>query len=225
MHATGPDQPVLVSADAGRLQQVAANLLTNAVEFTPSGGHVDVGVTSDGQRAVLVVRDTGEGITAAFLPHVFARFRQADGTVARRYGGLGLGLSIVASLARLHGGDVRAESPGPGQGSTFTVTLPLADASVLPEPVAAPAQAPAPGTGALAGVRILVVDDDEDVRTLVSTMLERAGAEVRSLDSGLAVQYTLTRMQPHVLVIDIGLPEEDGYSLAARRAGLTRVPT
>lgn len=217
IRASAAERAILVSADAGRLQQVAMNLLTNAVKFTPAGGLVQVRVDATAHHARLVVTDTGEGIAPSFLPHVFARFRQADGSVARRHGGLGLGLSIVLSLARLHGGDVQAESDGPGKGATFTVTLPLADA-LSPAIISAPApeatQVAAPG--ALEGIRVLVVDDDTDVRNVVATMLESVGAQVRALESGAAVQYTLARMQPHVLVIDIGLPDEDGYSLIRR---------
>ena len=218
IRASAADRPVLVSADSGRLQQVAMNLLTNAVKFTPAGGLVRVRVDATAHHARFIVTDTGEGISPSFLPHVFARFRQADGSVARRHGGLGLGLSIVLSLARLHGGDVQAESDGPGRGATFTVTLPLADAlapsSASAPPLETPQMAAAPG--ALEGIRVLLVDDDTDVRTVVATMLESVGAQVRALESGAAVQYTLARMQPHVLVIDIGLPDEDGYSLIRR---------
>lgn len=210
-----PGRPILVSADAGRLQQIAMNLLTNAVKFTPPGGLIDVRVDALGQQARLVVSDTGEGIPASFLPHVFARFRQADGSVARRHGGLGLGLSIVISLARMHGGDVQAESAGPGLGSTFTVTLPLAEMRAdSPAMSTGTLQPSAPG--ALQGIRVLLVDDDTDVRNVVSTMLESVGAEVHALVSGAEIEPALTRVQPHVLVVDIGLPDEDGYSLLRR---------
>ncbi len=208
----------IVHGDTGRLQQIASNLVMNAIKFTPPGGRITVRLATRGDRAELVVSDTGEGLAPAFVPHLFTRFRQADGTVGRRHGGLGLGLSIVQSLARLHGGEVSASSGGPGQGATFTVTLPLAD-------VRAPATAnPLDGrigdvpsvAGGLGGMRVLVVDDEPDVRTVVSTLLRQAGAQVLALESGEAIQDSLERLRPHVLLIDIGMPGEDGYSLIRR---------
>jgi signal transduction histidine kinase len=211
-------EPPTVSGDPGRLQQVAANLLVNAVKFSPPGNKITVGVGTDCGRAQLVVADDGEGIEAAFLPQLFTRFRQADGTTSRRHGGLGLGLSIVASLVRLHGGEVRAASDGPGKGATFTVTLPLAPVRSSPEAgdAAIAGLGSTPSAGTLAGVRILVVDDEQDVRLVVSRLLEQMGAQVVALESGAEIERTLADLQPHVLVIDIGMPSEDGYALVRR---------
>lgn len=215
LHA--PAEPVIVNGDPGRLQQMASNLLVNAIKFTPPGGTVSVSIGTTLTRARLVVSDTGVGLEPAFMPHVFARFRQADSTVSRRHGGLGLGLSIVMSLAKLHGGDVEAASDGAGTGATFTVTLPIATDSVADEAirggVAAAAQL---APDALAGTRILVVEDDADVRGVVARLLEKVGAAVAVLPSGEALTNELQEFRPHLLLIDIGLPGEDGYSLVRR---------
>jgi CheY-like chemotaxis protein len=212
-----PPVPV-VSGDIDRLQQVAANLLVNAVKFTPRGGNVRVSVLIAEGRARLVVADDGEGIDAGFLPHVFTRFRQADSSAARRHGGLGLGLTIVSSLARLHGGEVEAASDGPGRGTTFTVTFPLSsDPAVATTEATRAAAGEAPGTAAtLSGLRILVVDDEPDVRAVVSGMLEQLGAEVVPLESGESIEPSLASFQPHLMLVDIGMPGEDGYALMRR---------
>jgi signal transduction histidine kinase/CheY-like chemotaxis protein len=204
------DVPV-VTGDAGRLQQIAANLIGNAVKFTSPGGHVTVSLSIASDRARLAVEDDGEGMDAAFLPHVFARFRQADSTVARRHGGVGLGLSIVASLVRLHGGEAAAASEGPGRGSRFVVTFPLAPDVRAPE-----AHQVVQGARGLAGLRILVVDDEHDVRSVVASLLEASGAAVVALQSGATVEAALATFKPDLLVIDIGMPDEDGYALIGR---------
>lgn len=210
--------PTWVDADPGRLQQVAANLIGNAVKFSASGGRVRVSVRRDGEVAELSVEDDGEGIDAAFLPHVFERFRQADSTVTRRHGGLGLGLAIVANLVELHGGTVQAHSDGPGRGARFVVRLPLVAAA--PESFAAtptePAASPPPEPPDLRAVRVLVIDDEADVRNGLAGLLESAGASVRTLESGAGVALALAEHRPHVLLIDIGMPDEDGYSLIRR---------
>ncbi|WP_437320363.1 response regulator [Sorangium sp. So ce385] len=208
-----------VWGDGGRLQQVVWNLLGNAVKFTPPGGRVAVSLDKVGATAQIRVSDTGEGISAEFLPLVFERFRQADSSIQRRRGGLGLGLSIVRDLVELHGGAVRAESGGPGQGATFTVELPLLPSAEEP---AAPGAALAPrGRGAasppvLAGLRVLVVDDAPDMRELMARLLSGAGAEVRV--AGLAREgFELVEpWRPDVIVSDIGLPGEDGHALIRR---------
>ena len=205
----------LVFGDPNRLQQVVWNLLTNAVKFTPKGGKIDVIVQRVDSHIQIDVRDSGMGISAQFLPHLFERFRQADSSTTRKYGGLGLGLSIVKQLVELHGGNVEAESAGEGQGATFTVALPLRavrDSSPSGEhPTtgrASPIRAP---EVSLAGFRILVVDDERDARELVKSVLAQAGAEVvaaASAGEGLAC------VQAHrldVIVSDIGMPERDGY--------------
>jgi PAS domain S-box-containing protein len=226
-----------VAGDAGRLQQIAWNLLSNAVKFTPRGGSVQVSVGRVESHVELAVRDTGRGIDAEFLPHVFDRFRQADGGTTRSHGGLGLGLAIVRHLVELHGGTVRADSPGAGAGATFTVCLPLsvvrsresaegADQGELPDG-AAPARARA---RALAGTRILIVEDDPDSRRLIERILTNAGARVTAAASAQQAVEQFQRERPDVLISDIGMPGEDGYTLLARlRAlestnGAARVP-
>ncbi len=171
-----------VSGDANRLQQVVWNLLTNAIKYTPSGGRIETQLEGRGGQVVITVRDTGEGITADFLPYVFARFRQADGTTTRRHGGLGLGLAIVRYLVEAHGGVVSAASDGPGHGSVFTVVLPANAGHVAGEAAARPesTQPTVPPPATLQGRRVLVVDDEPDVRELLSVALVQRGAEVRT---------------------------------------------
>jgi signal transduction histidine kinase/ActR/RegA family two-component response regulator len=205
-----------VNADTDRLQQVATNLVVNAVKFTPPGGRIVVRVGTQEERARLVVEDTGQGIPAEFLPHVFVPFRQADGSTTRRHGGLGLGLSIVEHLVRMHGGEVRVESPGEGRGTTFTVLLPLAGKASgrrSPEEHAAARESIAL---LLEGIRVLVVDDEDDVRSAVTRLLEQRGAIVASLPSGEGIESALASHRPHVLLFDIGMPGEDGYVLIRR---------
>ena len=209
--------PAMVLIDFDRMEQVVNNLLVNAIKFTPAGGRVTVSVQADGAVAELVVVDSGEGIDPAFLPHVFSPFRQADSSAARRHGGLGLGLAIVDNLVRLHHGSVQAASPGLGQGTRVTVRLPLAvsgEATVAPPPRHATLQTV--HLTALAGTRVLVVDDEVDVRSAVTRLLEQAGATVVCLDSGTTVAEVLVEHRPHVLVLDLGMPGEDGYSLIRR---------
>ena len=215
----GFDDPQLVRADAGRLQQVAANLIVNAVKFTPSRGTVTVAIDRHDGQARLTVTDTGEGIDAQFLPQLFTRFRQADSSTARRHGGLGLGLSIVAKLVQLHDGQVSASSAGRGRGATFTVTLPLvvesSSAGAVTQQLGAPA-AELPAVARLAGLRILLVEDEEDVRVAVARILEQHGASVLPLRSAAGVEEGITKHSPHVLLIDISMPGEDGYTLIRR---------
>jgi signal transduction histidine kinase len=165
-----------VNGDERRLQQVVWNLLTNAVKFTPEGGEVFVDVREENTTVAIEVRDTGQGIDPAFMPHIFERFRQADSSTTRPHMGLGLGLAIVRHLVELHGGTIGAESKGEGRGSTFRVRLPLLRDGRMqraeePEPIA---------EDALQGVRVLVVDDDEEVRNFVTVVFRNAGAEVRN---------------------------------------------
>jgi PAS domain S-box-containing protein len=212
-----PSEPFVLVADPERLLQVVWNLLSNAVKFTDTEGTVTATVACDGPRVTLTVTDTGRGIPASFLPHVFDRFKQADGTTTRRVGGLGLGLAIVRHIVELHGGQVRAASDGPGRGATFTVTLPVralraerpdAVGSVRAEP-----QAPAALPPSLGGVRVLVVDDEPDARELVFTVLELAGATVEMAGSAAEALTMLRRQPPDVLVSDLGMPDEDGFEL------------
>jgi CheY-like chemotaxis protein len=197
---------------------VVWNLLSNSVKFTPPGGRVEVTLARAGAAARIQVRDTGQGITRDFLPHVFDRFRQADASTTRRHGGLGLGLAIVRHLVELHGGYVEAESDGEGRGATFTVTLPLRP---LQTPLQLPRGAADPGLdsaelAALRGLHVLVVDDEPDTRAVTAAVLERCGCRV-SLADGAAPAFALfERDRPDVLLVDLAMPGEDGYSLLRR---------
>jgi signal transduction histidine kinase len=208
-HVDGMVADVLV--DPQRLQQVVWNLLANAVRFTPKDGWVDVAVRQTHDATQIIVGDTGTGISADFLPHVFDRFRQGQSGTMRSHGGLGLGLSIVRHLVELHGGTVTAESPGLSRGATFTV--------MLPRTASAPATAPRrPAVGehfaiSLPGACVLVVDDDTDTREVVREILQYAGAKVITSGSARETRALIDRFQPDVLIADIGMPDEDGYSL------------
>ncbi|MET0406712.1 MAG: PAS domain-containing protein [Cystobacter sp.] len=201
--------------DPGRLQQVCWNLLVNAVKFTPAGGQVRVRVERSEHAVSLRVTDTGKGIRADFLPHLFERFWQADGSATREHGGLGLGLAIVHHLVGLHGGSVRAESAGEGRGSTFLVTLPVPP--VLPEvrTEALPGVEVAPGVK-LDGVSVLLVEDAPDARELIALMLRERGARVETASTAAEAMGRLQESLPDVLVSDIGLPGEDGHALLRR---------
>lgn len=206
-----------VEGDAGRLQQVFWNLLTNALKFTPEGGCVGVRLESFDDAARITVADTGEGISAEFLPYVFDRFRQGDSSTTREYGGLGLGLALVQYLVELHGGTVRVESPGEGEGSTFTVNLPLLPAQ---EEAQATIERPSPlkaaasnGVEKLEGLRVLVVDDDEDACEIVGLALEKCGAKTRLANTASVALEVLESWRPDLLISDIGMPEHDGYAL------------
>ncbi|KQP40035.1 hypothetical protein ASF44_09745 [Pseudorhodoferax sp. Leaf274] len=203
----------VVAADAVRLQQVVWNLVANAVKFTPRGGLVTVRLAADGEALHIAVEDSGIGIAPAFLPYIFDRFRQADGSTTRRFGGLGLGLAIVRQLVELHGGSVQATSAGEGCGSCFVVRLPLHAADVPP---ALQAFAPEAASTELAGLRVLVVDDETDARDLLQRMLADAGAEVLVADGADAVLQAIVQERPQVLVSDIGMPQVDGYALLRR---------
>jgi CheY-like chemotaxis protein len=202
-----------VTGDPDRLQQVVWNLLSNAVKFTPQGGRVEERLARDGGQAVITVTDTGQGIPPEFLPHVFERFRQADGSSTRAHGGLGLGLAIVRHLVELHGGRVTAASEGAGKGATFTVHLPLASPAPVPR-----AADPVDGveSAALAGVRVLVVEDDADTRGLLRLALEGEGALVTASASSAEALAAFEAATPDVLLADIGMPDEDGYQLISR---------
>ena len=216
---TGP-----VRGDAARLQQVIWNLLSNAIKFTPKGGWVSVQLERAGSSAAVHVKDSGQGISPDFLPHMFNRFSQADSSAARQHGGLGLGLSIVRHLVELHGGTVEAQSPGPGQGATFSVSLPVSAAGLPEEP--GPRLQPAqrePGRQ-LRGIRVLMVDDQPDARELVSRLLREAEAEVLTAASGGEALQSLERIRPDVLISDIGMPGMDGYEFMRRVRELADAP-
>ena len=204
-----------VLGDAERLQQVLWNLLANAVKFTPSGGQVEVSVEVDRDKVLVVVSDDGEGISPDFLPHVFDRFRQADGSISRRHGGLGLGLSIVKQIVELHGGVVSANSAGKGLGSRFVCELPLAATAESAE--STDSKSPNAWRADLSGLRALVVDDEEDARALVARVLEERGAHtITAANAAQAYQICASDTPLDVLVSDIGMPGEDGYSLLRR---------
>jgi PAS domain S-box-containing protein len=210
-----------IPGDPTRLQQVAWNLLSNAIKFTPRGGHVDVVLRQVDSHTELEVSDDGQGIPVDFLPFVFDRFRQADGTTTRTHNGLGLGLAIVRHLVELHGGTVRAESGGEGQGAAFIVKLPISAVKIT----AGALEDPERGTGSeaqakqpppLHGVRVLVVDDETDARELVAMVLTEQGAGVTAVGSVPEALQAIERHKPDVLVSDIGMPSEDGYTLIRR---------
>jgi PAS domain S-box-containing protein len=208
----------LLLGDPSRLQQVAWNLLTNAIKFTPPGGWVAVSLQSIEDRLLLQVEDNGRGITADFLPHVFDRFRQADASTTRNQGGLGLGLAIVQHLIEQHGGQVRATSDGPGKGAKFTVEIPVRSAE-QPSPIltAIPSSIPASlapsPTVSLAGLRVLVVDDEADSRAFLAALLRQQGAEVVAAESAREAFGEFQARRPDIVVSDIAMSEEDGYAL------------
>ncbi|MBD2252027.1 PAS domain-containing hybrid sensor histidine kinase/response regulator [Nostoc parmelioides] len=202
-----------VMGDANRLQQVVWNLLSNAVKFTSPGGTVEIHLKAVNDQAQIQVIDTGKGITPEFLPYVFDYFRQADGTTTRKFGGLGLGLAIVRQVVELHGGTVQATSPGEGLGATFTVNLPLSPKHEAmnhedKNPVSANFQ---PAT--LSGVRVLIVDDEPDIRDLVTFILEDYDVEVIAVSSAQEALEALSQSLPDIIVSDIGMPDVDGYML------------
>ncbi|HEY6402208.1 MAG TPA: ATP-binding protein, partial [Blastocatellia bacterium] len=210
-----------VAGDPDRLQQVVSNLISNAIKFTPPGGRVETGVERDGAHLKLIVKDTGRGISPAFLPHIFERFRQADSSFTRAHGGLGLGLSITRHLVELHGGSIHAESGGEGRGSTFTVKLPLAVNRREPSDYARQI-ASGDGhvrefdAGSLEGARILMVDDDADTREMMKVMLEQFGADVVTAASAGEALSELRPGRYDAVLADIGMAEVNGYEFIAR---------
>lgn len=209
----------LVAGEANRLQQIFWNLLSNAIKFTPEKGRVHVAVKRVGARARVSVTDSGIGITPEFLPYIFDRFRQADGSTTRVHGGLGLGLSIVKHLVQLHNGAVEVASDGLNRGATFTVSLPLASEAAAKTVSTAAAKEqdnnglPASFSSLLKGLRILVVDDEADSRDLVSAILTRCGGEVKCCETAGEAIKTFREWKPDLLLSDIGMPNEDGYDL------------
>jgi PAS domain S-box-containing protein len=212
-----------VSGDPERLQQVLWNLLSNAIKFTPKGGRVEIRLARINSSVEITVSDTGQGISAEFLPYVFERFRQADHTTTRRYGGLGLGMAITKHILELHGGTIRAESGGEGQGATFILRLPL----IIAHNEERSAASSAPAQRALAsdehvretelarldGVHVLVVDDESDVRDLLVMILTQRSAVVTAVGTVAAALEKLQLMKPDLIVSDVEMPNEDGYSL------------
>jgi len=215
--AAGP-----ISGDADRLQQVVWNLLTNAVKFTPKGGRIQIMVQRINSHVEVVVSDSGVGISKEFLPYVFDRFRQADASTTRIHGGLGLGLSIVRQLVDLHGGSVSVHSEGEGKGATFTITLPLIGVvndqkeAESAQPIPSDEVIPFEGLPSLQGIRVLVVDDEVDTRELICEVLKECGSEVITSCSVAEALEALERYKPDILITDLGMPDEDGYSLIAK---------
>jgi signal transduction histidine kinase/ActR/RegA family two-component response regulator len=208
----------VLRGDSDRLQQVVWNLLANAIKFTPKGGLVRVQLVRVESDLELTVEDSGEGIDADFLPHVFESFRQSDGGAARVHGGLGIGLSIAKHIVELHGGSIRAQSSGRGLGATFVVRLPISPlvsatfgVSRVPATKQPPVDSPLPAN--VHGLRVLVVDDEPDARELVAYVLESCGMEVRTAGSAAGALSELSKYEPHVVLSDIGMPDADGYAL------------
>jgi len=224
LHLTLDANAGQVSGDLHRLQQVMWNLLSNAIKFTANNGQVNVSLERIGSFVSIRVTDTGQGIKPEFLPHVFERFRQADGASARVHRGLGLGLAIVRHLVELHGGTVHAESDGEGAGATFTVNLPI---FVPPERAISSVDVayqrrrtslnnPSDDPALFKGVRVLVVDDEADAREVIATILQQSGAETAVAESTKEAIELLRTWKPDVLLSDIGMPIEDGYALIRR---------
>jgi signal transduction histidine kinase len=214
------DRDIQATGDRDRLQQIVWNLVSNALKFTPKGGRVEVRLTDHEGEAQIEVIDSGIGITAEFLPYVFDRFRQADSSMSRRHSGLGLGMAIVRHLVELHGGTVSVESEGENKGTTFCLRLSRNPAHV-PEIVDRIPRPPADHVAEVAleelhGMHILIVEDDTDSRNVLAVLLQRLGALVESAGSAKEAFERVTHHRPDVLVSDIGMPEEDGYSLMRR---------
>lgn len=208
-----PESEILAAVDPDRIRQVVFNLLTNAIKFNSRPGRVSIAVRQSGQDVLMQIEDSGRGITAEFLPQVFAPFSQQDSESTRSQGGLGLGLAISKQLVELHGGTIRAASPGRNLGSTFTIRLPLirptAHSSADRKSATAPPELPR-------GSRILLIEDDEPTRVALVNLLKRAGAEVTALASTAEALPTFQRVRPQLIVSDVGLPGEDGFSLMRR---------
>jgi PAS domain S-box-containing protein len=210
----------IVVGDKNRLQQIVWNLLSNAIKFTPKKGRIHVVIKRVNSHVEICVTDNGQGIAPEFLGQVFDRFRQGDASTTRRYGGLGLGLSIVKNLTELHGGNVRVESEGIGQGATFIINLPLQavrhDAQDAVDAQRNTALDQAAAAADLSNVKVLVVDDEEDSLATIKRILEHRGAEVRGAGSMSQALEEFARFTPHVVVSDIGMPGHDGYELIVR---------
>jgi signal transduction histidine kinase len=203
--------------DPERIRQAFGNVLSNAVKFTPRGGRVRIAATKGEAGVSVAITDTGIGMSQSFVPLAFERFKQADSSITRTSGGLGLGLALVRHIVDLHGGSVSAESPGPDQGSTFTILLPPGDVAAMrrtsARAVVAEPERATPNSTPLMGLRVLVVDDEADARGVLEVAARGAGAEVATAASVAEAFVTLAQFRPHVVVSDIGMPVEDGYTL------------
>lgn len=204
--------PGPVVGDVLRLQQILANLLSNAVKFTPSGGNIEVSLSLRDSQAEIQVADTGQGIAAEFLPQLFERFTQENTSTTRRQGGIGLGLAIAKALVERHGGTIHADSPGVGQGATFTIRIPVRPAQADVQQLQI-ARTRTLQTVRLDSISVLLADDDADGRHVLSLILELAGANVKAVASVREALSALKNFRPDVLVIDIGMPDQDGYAL------------
>jgi CheY-like chemotaxis protein len=204
---------LLLEADSQRIQQVIANLLNNALKFTPQHGSIHVAVDRIDTSARIVIQDTGIGMNPALLTRVFDRFQQGDSSTTRAHGGLGLGLAIAKHLVERHGGQIAASSAGEGRGSTFTITLPLLADAALSEGTS---RSLTPDRSLLSGVRVLVVDDEADTRTTLAAILEQFGAEATAVGSAREALDEIGRSLPDVLLSDVAMPNENGYALIRR---------
>ena len=211
-----------ISADSARLQQIIWNLLSNAVKFTPHGGQIFVRLDQDGSDARISVKDTGQGIDPEFLPRVFDRFRQADSSTTRSFGGLGLGLAIVRHLVELHGGTVSAHSDGVNKGATFSATFPLIAERAEAVAISQSGEMTALEFHSLDGLRVLLVDDEAEAREILSTVITRTGAEVKTCKSAGEALSKLVEWKPDVILSDIAMPDEDGYSFINKVRSLPR---
>jgi len=211
-----------ISADSARVHQIIWNLLSNAVKFTPHGGKISVRLEQDGPDARITVKDTGQGIDPEFLPRVFDRFRQADSSTTRSFGGLGLGLAIVRHLVELHGGTVSAQSDGIGKGATFSARFPLLADRADSITVSHSAEASISDLRSLDGLRVLLVDDEPEAREIISTVITRTGGEVTACTSAGEALAKLLEWKPDVILSDIAMPDEDGYSFIGKVRSLPR---
>ena len=208
--------PIWVTGDPHRLQQAVSNLLSNAIKFTPAGGKVEVCLDTKDRRAWLRVTDTGEGMSPGFLPFAFKRFRQQDTTSTRAHHGLGLGLYVVRHVIEHHGGRVNAESPGPGRGSTITAFVPLATERFADATASVSGTHVSSGAGLPAGLKVLLVDDEEDTREAMRRILQQNGMLVTTAASAREGFELLEHLQPDILLSDVAMPGEDGLSLIRR---------
>jgi PAS domain S-box-containing protein len=213
LEVTLPRSPVIMTGDAARLQQIVWNLLSNATKFTPEGGRIEVRLVQTGSQAQIQVSDNGRGIRAEFLPHVFDRFAQAENKTREGHVGLGLGLAIARELVQGHGGTIQAASEGEGRGSTFTVTLPVASAATVAFEAEPPITVETAENEPITGTHVLIVDDEEDARNWLATALQPYGAAVETASSVTEALDLIRRSRPDVLLADLGMPQEDGFTL------------
>lgn len=216
-------EPRMISGDFSHLQRMVLNLLSNAIKFTPAGGKLELALKVIDNQAVITVKDNGKGIDPEFLPHIFESFRQENSSTTRSHGGLGLGLAITKHIVDKHGGLITAASKGRDKGVEMTIRLPLLQETIPAVSTASPSISASASKPILQGIQILLVDDSEDMRDLLSRYLKQSGAEVTAVESAARAFEELKKMKPHILLSDIGMPEEDGYSLISRIRKLAEV--